>query len=320
MICNMALLEIHKLTKIYDNRVVALRDFSLVYDRGSSIIVLVGPNGAGKTTLLRILAGQLRPTSGTARIFGYDLVKDVNKVVSIVAFLPQGIRAPFYNLTPRDYIVSYLLIRGYSLGDARRRAREMLELFSLEEYASVPVSKLSGGTVRRALIASVLADESAELFLLDEPLPGLDPRSRMIFWSVICRIVRDGRLAIISSHYTEDLPLVADYVVVLSRGKKIAEGNPGNVIRDVLGPCSYKVIVRSRYSEKAMSATDRVDVMSLISSASDVCQAVRLGDDTVIVYASSPQHVVSIAEDYGLDVEVAPVGLGDIVLALGERE
>ncbi len=313
----MVLLEIYKLTKIYDDRVVALRDFSLAYDRGSSIIVLVGPNGAGKTTLLRILAGQLRPTSGTARVFGYDLVRDVDKVVGVVAFLPQGIRAPFYNLTPWDYIVSYLLIRGYSLGDARRRAREMLELFSLEEYASVPVSKLSGGTVRRALIASVLADESAELFLLDEPLPGLDPRSRMIFWSVIRRVVRDGRLAIVSSHYTEDLPLVADYVVVLSRGKKIAEGNPSNVIRDVLGPCSYKVIIRSRYSTNGTSIESSID--ALRESSNGVCRFVRLGEDTVIVYASSPQHVVSVAEYYGLDVEVAPVGLGDIVLALGER-
>ena len=314
----MVLLEIYELTKIYDKRVVALRDFSLVYDKGSSIIVLVGPNGAGKTTLLRILAGQLRPTSGTARVFGYDVVRDVDKVVGVVAFLPQGIRAPFYNLTPRDYIVSYLLIRGYSLGDARRRAREVLELFSLEEYASVPVSKLSGGTVRRALIASVLADESAELFLLDEPLPGLDPRSRMIFWSVIRRVVRDGRLAIVSSHYTEDLPLVADYVVVLSRGRKAAEGNPGNVIRDVLGPCSYKVIIRSRYSANGAGIESSMD--ALRESSNGVCRFVRLGEDTVIVYTSSPQYVVSVAEDYGLGAEVAPVGLGDIVLALGERE
>ncbi len=140
----------------------------------------------------------------------------------------------------------------------------------------------------------------------------------MIFWSVIRRVVRDGRLAIVSSHYTEDLPLVADYVVVLSRGKKIAEGNPSNVIRDVLGPCSYKVIIRSRYSTNGTSIESSID--ALRESSNGVCRFVRLGEDTVIVYASSPQRVVSVAEYYGLDVEVAPVGLGDIVLALGERE
>jgi len=313
----MALLEIYNLTKVYDNSVVAINNFSFVYDKKSSTIVLIGPNGAGKTTLLRILAGQLRPTRGSVKIFDYDLVRDVDKIVSIVSFLPQGIRAPFYNLTPRDYVVSYLLIRGYSLRDARRRAREILELFSLEQYASVPVSKLSGGTIRRALIASVLADENAELFLLDEPLPGLDPRSRMVFWTVIRKVVGNGRLAIISSHYTEDIPLVADYVVVLSRGRKVAEGDPSNIIRDVMGNCSYKVIIKSNHSIGLVNANSVRTALNDMSFG--ICRIITLTSDTLIVYTSDPRYVVDIVEDRGLDVEVAPVGLGDIVLALGEK-
>jgi len=114
-------------------------------------VILIGPNGAGKTTLFRTLSGQLLPTSGVARALGLDVVRDFRALARKIAYLPQDIRPPLYNLTPEDYVVTYLLMRGYSYSDARRRAREILDLTELKSVARSPGSRLSGGMAKRAI-------------------------------------------------------------------------------------------------------------------------------------------------------------------------
>jgi ABC-2 type transport system ATP-binding protein len=303
----LSLIEAYALTKIYRGGVRALDNLDLYYERLGSAVIFIGSNGAGKTTLFRILSGQLLPTSGVARVLGLDVVRDFRALARRIAYLPQDIRPPLYNLTPEDYVVTYLLMRGYSYGDARRRAGEILDLMELKSVARSPVSGLSGGMAKRAMLAMVLSAEDAEVFFLDEPLPGLDIRSRMIFWGFVRDSCREKRSFLISSHYLEEVPLIADHVVVISRGSKVVEGPPHELIRRVVGGYRSKVVIKGVNSKML----DRLRMMIDPSS-----KIVGVGD-TAVIYESSPGSALDAALELGLKAEVAPLGLDDVILVLG---
>jgi ABC-2 type transport system ATP-binding protein len=297
-------LEVFNLTKIYGD-VVALSNVSFSHKR-SSVLAVIGPNGAGKTTLLRIISGQLRPTSGSVRLLGYDVVREFGKVRGLIAFLPQDIRAYFYTLTPRDYIVSYLLMRGYSFNDARRRAREVIEDLELEGVADIPVMRLSGGTIRRALLAMIFAADDAEVYFLDEAFVGLDPRVRVKAWSIVRRVARSGKLVLLASHYMDDVSTVADRILVLSRGRIIADGSVMEVLESVLGGVRRKIVVRDLPAQLGEVLAD------LGYNAT-----VRTVGDMTFIYTNDVGGVASTLSDYGVRFEVNPVGLEDVVIILG---
>ncbi|MGB9830434.1 MAG: ATP-binding cassette domain-containing protein, partial [Fervidicoccus fontis] len=163
--------------KIYNqnhtDEVIALRGLNLEIKKGT-ITTLLGKNGAGKTTFLRIIATQLIPTKGNISVLGYDVIKDVWKIREKIAVIPQDAK-PLLFPSPLEFISSFLVMRGYSFSDARKRAKETLsELEIPEEYWNRAAWDLSGGYQRRLLLAAVMASDS-ELILLDEPSVGLDP-------------------------------------------------------------------------------------------------------------------------------------------------
>jgi ABC-2 type transport system ATP-binding protein len=292
--------EVYNLIKVYEGGVKALDNISLTH-RGSSVLAVIGPNGAGKTTLMRILAGQLRPTGGVVRVLGFDVVKEFNKLRNYIAYLPQDIRPFFYTQTPLDYIVSYLLMRGYSFGDARRKAREVIGEIGISEYANTPVIRLSGGTVRRMYLAMILAAEDAYAYFLDEALVGLDPRARVIAWSLIRRVARSGKLVVMASHYMDDVSAVADRVIVLSKGRIVADGSVSELIDKVLKGVKRKLIVRGP-----------IDQVKAIANTLSVGNAIaRVVGDTVFIYASSEMLSDMIInhihlKGYNVSIEVAP--------------
>jgi ABC-2 type transport system ATP-binding protein len=306
--------EVYNLIKVYEGGVKALDNISLTH-RGSSVLAVIGPNGAGKTTLMRILAGQLKPTGGVVRVLGFDVVKEFNKLRNYIAYLPQDIRPFFYTQTPLDYIVSYLLMRGYSFGDARRKAREVIDEIGISEYANTPVIRLSGGTVRRMYLAMILAAEDAYAYFLDEALVGLDPRARVIAWSLIRRVARSGKLVVMASHYMDDVSAVADRVIVLSKGRIVADGSVSELIDKVLKGVKRKLIVRGS-----------IDQVKAIANTLNVGNAIaRVVGDTVFIYASSEMLSDMIInhihlKGYNVSIEVAPIGLEDVVIALGDTE
>jgi ABC-2 type transport system ATP-binding protein len=306
--------EVYNLIKVYEGGVKALDNISLTH-RGSSVLAVIGPNGAGKTTLMRILAGQLKPTGGVVRVLGFDVVKEFNKLRNYIAYLPQDIRPFFYTQTPLDYIVSYLLMRGYSFGDARRKAREVIGEIGISEYANTPVIRLSGGTVRRMYLAVILAAEDAYAYFLDEALVGLDPRARVIAWSLIRRVARSDKLVVMASHYMDDVSAVADRVIVLSKGRIVADGSVSELIDKVLKGVKRKLIVRGP-----------IDQVKAIANTLSVGNAIaRVVGDTVFIYASSEMLSDMIInhihlKGYNVSIEVAPIGLEDVVIALGDTE
>ncbi len=171
----MGKLECSHLTKVYEGKQTALDDISFqVVTKG--IFALIGRNGAGKTTLIRILSTELEPTSGFASINGIDVLNQTGKLREKIAIVPQEARAIRW-MTPKQTVFSYLLWRGYSYADANRLSCESLTKLGLQQYADVLNSRLSGGTKRKVLIATVTASE-ADIIFLDEPTTGLDPISR----------------------------------------------------------------------------------------------------------------------------------------------
>ena len=185
------------------------------------VFSLIGMNGAGKTTLVRILATQLEPTSGKAAINGLDVMKDAKKLRKIIACVPQEARtAPF--MTAKQTVLSYLLWRGLSYSEAGTKAIEALAKVGLEKQANVLNRKLSGGTKRKVLVATVLSSE-ADIIFLDEPTTGLDPISRRELWTLLTGLAKD-RFLILTTHYLEEAERLANMIGILHDGKLIGLG------------------------------------------------------------------------------------------------
>ena len=202
-------------------RTLAVDRLDLTVPRGIVYGVL-GPNGAGKTTLIRLLATLLRPDSGTARVFGYDIVGQGDMVRRCI-----GLTGQFASIDPDLTAIENLVVLGRLLGLSRREARarghELLERIALGDVGRRQVMNLSGGMRRRLDIAGSLIVRPALLFL-DEPTTGLDPRSRGQTWQTVRSIVNEGTTVVLTTQYLEEADRLADRIAVIDRGSVIAEG------------------------------------------------------------------------------------------------
>ncbi|GAB3210774.1 ATP-binding cassette domain-containing protein [Marinactinospora thermotolerans] len=209
----------------------AVRDVSLRVPAGS-VLGLLGPNGAGKTTTVRMLATLVEPDSGTARVAGLDVVADARRVRRHIGLTGQYATVDGL-LTGRQNLV--LLGRLLRLGrrGATRRAAELLERFQLTQAADRPVGTYSGGMRRRLDLATCLIGEPRVIFL-DEPTTGLDPTSRVLLWQTIREQVAAGTTILLTTQYLEEADQLSDHIVVIDRGRVIAEGTPDQ-LKDSVG-------------------------------------------------------------------------------------
>ncbi len=194
---------------------------------------VLGPNGAGKTTLVRILTTELMPSEGRAHVAGFDVVKEPEKVRKVIAAVPQESR-PIDFLTPYEFVLSYLLLRGLSLREARRRAAEVLQVFGLWEVRNREVDTLSGGMKRRVLVAAAFAAE-AEVVFLDEPTTGLDVYSRRLVWNAVSELKKRGATVVLTTHYVEEAAALSDVVLVLNKGRVVDFAPPDKLVEKVPG-------------------------------------------------------------------------------------
>ncbi len=186
------------------------------------IVALLGPNGAGKTTLLRQVAGQLIPTSGRIEVAGVDMVRAPLEAKRRLSVIPQECE-PRRDLTPEEHIRYFALLKG-DRADVAEEVERILVETGLAEHRAKLVRELSGGLRRRVLIAMALAGASTRLLLLDEPTTGVDPEGRRSVWRLIDGL-RTRRLGILlTTHYIEEAEYLADRVVIVDRGRAIAEG------------------------------------------------------------------------------------------------
>ena len=189
---------------------------------------LLGPNGAGKTSIIRMMYGFSPLSSGRMLLFGQDIEKDWRVIRSRIGVCQQG------NTLDPDLSVEENLVvfAGYfSMPAARARARtaELMQLFALEKKRKAKVVELSGGLARRLMVARSLINEP-ELLILDEPTTGLDPQSRHLLWEKLMALRKSGVTLFLTTHYMEEASHLCDRLMIIDRGKILAEDSPRSLI------------------------------------------------------------------------------------------
>jgi oleandomycin transport system ATP-binding protein len=217
-----AIIEAEGLTKRFGGT-QALAGVDIAADSGQ-VLALLGPNGAGKTTIVRILSTLLKPDGGRASISGYDVVSDAVQVRQLIALTGQYASVDD-ELTGVENLIMICRLLGRSRPDARSRAQEMLERFSLTDAAGRAVKTYSGGMRRRLDLAASLLGEPEVLFL-DEPTTGLDPRGRSQMWDTIREVLAGGATVLLTTQYLEEADELADKIAVIDHGVVVASGTP----------------------------------------------------------------------------------------------
>ncbi len=205
-----------------------------------SVLGLLGPNGAGKTTTVRMMTTLTRPTAGTGRVAGHDILTDPAAVRRSMGLTGQAATVDEL-LTGRENLRLIGNLYGLDSSYIRRASDELLERFSLADAGDRTAKTYSGGMRRRLDLAVSLIATPPVLFL-DEPTTGLDPRSRVELWEVLRELVADGTTLLLTTQYLEEADQLSDNIVVIDRGTVIAEGTPLQ-LKDQSGAAALVVTV-----------------------------------------------------------------------------
>jgi len=193
--------------------------------KDGEIFGLLGPNGAGKSTLIRMMVTLLPPTSGTAIINGFDVVKKADDVRRSIGVIPQAMTSVL-ELTVYENLLIFAKLYGVPRDTRSRLIAELLAAVELTQWADKPVKNLSGGMRRRVEIARGLVHEP-RVFFLDEPTTGLDPVSRTAVWGMLRKIKSQRDLTVlITTHYMDEADKLCDRIAIVDHGKLVALDSP----------------------------------------------------------------------------------------------
>jgi len=314
---NEPILDVRGLTKrftVKKQTVDAVTDLTFQVARGE-LVAFLGPNGAGKSTSLRMLTTLIPPTSGTARVVGYDIRERSADVRARIGYVGQLTSGSFAQRV-RDELLSQGAFYGMSAAASRTRADELIESLDLAPFATRSVQQLSGGQKRRLDIALGLM-HAPPLIFLDEPSTGLDPQSRANLWQHILDLrTQHGTTVFLTTHYLEEADRYAERVMVIDKGRVIADDTAQHLKANLAGDVLTLGFANADDAERAIpvvrALTDRDvrrdDAASLIITAPD-------GDRLL------PETVRAL-DAAGLRVERAtgvPPTLDDVFLALTGR-
>jgi ABC-2 type transport system ATP-binding protein len=221
-----------------------------------TICGVLGPNGAGKTTTINMLATLLKPDAGTAKIFGYDVRNDTQIVRQLIGLTGQYATID-ESLTAMENLKIFARLLGFSRVESKRKAEELLEEFSLSEAANRELSKFSGGMRRRLDLAASLLS-SPPLIFLDEPTTGLDPRTRTQMWQTIRTLVKNGSTVLLTTQYLDEADQLADKIVVIDKGKVVANDTPAGLKRSVSASSLQVTVKNPKYALKAAQIAEKV--------------------------------------------------------------
>jgi oleandomycin transport system ATP-binding protein len=289
-------IEAEGLTKRFGNAntgTLALDGIDLAAREGTVLGVL-GPNGAGKTTAVRILATLIKADAGSARVGGFDVVRDAEQVRRTIGLTGQYASVD-EDLTGTQNLVMIGQLLDMSAKQARVRSAELLEWFDLADAASRVAKTYSGGMRRRLDLAASLVGRPSVIFL-DEPTTGLDPAKREDMWDVVRRLVADGSTVLLTTQYLEEADALADEITVIDHGRVIAHDTPHGLKRVVGG---------QRLTVRPTNPAQLEELASLLASIGDA-QPQRDGRDTLTVAVDSDEILpvaVSRLHSAGIRVE-----------------
>ena len=250
----MGAIEVRGLERDFGDGVKAVRGIDLEVAEGE-IYAFLGPNGAGKTTTVRMLTTLLRPTGGSARVAGHDVVAEAAQVrKSIGVALQEAALDPL--MTGRELIRLQATLHGLSRRQGEGRGDALLERVGLTEAADRRVGTYSGGMRRRLDLASALVHEPRVLFL-DEPTTGLDPVSRKGIWEEVEKLNADGATVFLTTQYLEEADQLANRVGIIAGGLIVAEGTPRELKADV-GKPHLEIAICDGEIERAREVVARI--------------------------------------------------------------
>jgi ABC-2 type transport system ATP-binding protein len=237
----MTVLEADHLRKEYGT-LVAVNDVSLSLEKGH-VLGLIGPNGAGKTTLLRILATLVRPTGGSAKVLGHDLARDYLAIRRRIGFLPDFFNL-YGDLTLRECLRFFAEAYEVPAERIAGRVDEALEYIDLRDKQDSLVRHLSRGMVQRTGVGIRMVHDP-DLYLLDEPASGLDPKARIQLRNIILRLSSEGKTIVISSHILTELAGFCSHVAIMDKGRIRLFGAMEEIQRQIAGARRIDVSVLS---------------------------------------------------------------------------
>jgi ABC-2 type transport system ATP-binding protein len=247
--------------------IMALNSLSLTIQRGD-LFGFIGSNGAGKTTTLRILATFLAPSSGSAKVLGYDVVSEADAVRHVIGYMPD-----FFGVYKDMEVTEYLDFFGacYKIPTAQREktVNDVLELVGLTEKRGAIIGALSRGMQQRLGLARVLIHDP-NVLLLDEPASGLDPRARIEMMAILQELQRMGKTIIISSHILSELQTLCNRVAIIEKGKLIYSGD------QMSAGLVYWVVI----------AGDSAPAIELLKARPEVTEAVAMDGQVKVTFAS----------------------------------
>jgi ABC-type multidrug transport system ATPase subunit len=293
--------------------VEAVTDLTFEVARGG-LVAFLGPNGAGKSTSLRMLTTLIPPTSGTARVVGFDILKQPAEVRARIGYVGQ-LTSGSFSQRARDELLSQGAFYGMSKTAARTRADELIESLDLAAFATRSVQQLSGGQKRRLDIALGLMHAPPLLFL-DEPSTGLDPQSRANLWQHIIDLrAQHGTTVFLTTHYLEEADRYAERVMVMDRGRVIADDTATRLKAELAGDLLTFGFATEMDAAAAVAVVQRLTEREVRREAASVTVTTTGGD------ALLPAAVRAL-DAAGLTVRTAtgvPPTLDDVFLALTGR-
>ena len=280
-------------------------DFS-VY-RGESF-GLLGPNGAGKSTTMRIIGATSQRTSGDITILGKDPEKFGPQIRAHLGVIPQKDNLD-EQLTVTENLYIYGRYFGLSPKFIKGKVAELLEFAQLEEKRDAKVESLSGGMKRRLTIARALVSEP-DILMLDEPTTGLDPQARHILWDRLFRLKEKGVTLVITTHFMDEAEQLCERLIVIDRGKIMAEGSPTDLIKRY----SSKEVLEVRFgSEKNEELAEKLK---------DKCERLEVLPDRILLYAEDAEKSLEEIMKSGMHPKTSLVrrsSLEDVFLRLTGR-
>ena len=223
-------IEIQSLKKVYDTNVEALKGINLAIPEGS-FFGLLGPNGAGKTTTIGILTGLVNKTSGTAKIFNNDIIKDYKKARQLIGLSPQEINLDVFFTIKKilEFQAGYF---GVTSNIAKKRVDEILKKLGIYDKKNNTARHLSGGMKRRVQIAKALV-HNPPILILDEPTAGVDIELRHMLWDYLTILNNEGKTILLTTHYIEEAEKLCNEIAIINDGQIIKHGDTKSIIKEV---------------------------------------------------------------------------------------
>jgi ABC-2 type transport system ATP-binding protein len=251
------MIELSDLTKYY-GELCALDHLNLTIEKGR-ILGLLGPNGAGKTTALRIITGYLKPTSGTVTAKGLSIDRDALAIKRMIGYLPES--APLYHdMLVYDYLHYVADIRGLGDNGKGERIRELVDICGLRGLMHRSINELSKGYKQRVGLAHAMMSDP-EILILDEPTSGLDPNQIVEIREIVKRIGRE-KTVILSTHILSEVEATCDRVVIINRGKIVADGSTQDLKKESQSEYSLNVSLRGGEVEAVQRVLSPVEGVS----------------------------------------------------------